>query len=96
MRAPTPDKPVAAANPNTVVVMNVAVPTLVPWIGGVESLLQMWWPGQEGGNRHRTTNFSDWPTLVAPARHLAFESTQTISQYNETVPCTRGQHRNSP
>jgi beta-glucosidase len=40
---------VAQANPNTVVVMNTGAPTLMPWIEEVGAVLQMWYPGQEGG-----------------------------------------------
>jgi len=40
---------VAGANPNTVVVLNVNVPTLLPWLDKVKSVLQMWYPGGEGG-----------------------------------------------
>ena len=40
---------VAAANPNTVVVLNTANPVTMPWVGAVKSILEMWLPGQEGG-----------------------------------------------
>jgi beta-glucosidase len=40
---------VAAANPRTVVVLNTGYPTLMPWVNDVRSILQMWYPGQEGG-----------------------------------------------
>ena len=40
---------VAAANPRTVVVLNTGYPTLMPWVNNVRSILQMWYPGQEGG-----------------------------------------------
>ena len=32
------------ANPNTVVVTNVDVPTLMPWLDHIRSVLQMWYP----------------------------------------------------
>ncbi|MFK7804041.1 MAG: glycoside hydrolase family 3 C-terminal domain-containing protein [Anaerolineae bacterium] len=41
---------VAAANPNTVVVLNTGTPKLLPWVDEVKSVVQMWFPGQEGGN----------------------------------------------
>lgn len=41
---------VAAANPNTVVVLNTGTPKLLPWVDKVKSIVQMWFPGQEGGN----------------------------------------------
>jgi beta-glucosidase len=40
---------VAAANPNTVVVLNSGDPVLMPWASSVNSILEMWYPGQEGG-----------------------------------------------
>jgi beta-glucosidase len=40
---------VAAANPNTVVVLNSGNPVLMPWLSSVRSVLEMWYPGQEGG-----------------------------------------------
>ena len=40
---------VAAANPNTVVVLNTGDPVLMPWASSVKSILEMWYPGQEGG-----------------------------------------------
>ena len=40
---------VAAANPNTVVVLNTGDPVLMPWSGAVPSILEMWYPGQMGG-----------------------------------------------
>ncbi len=40
---------VAAANPNTVVVLNVAEPVAMPWLDRVRAVLLMWYPGDEGG-----------------------------------------------
>lgn len=40
---------VAAANPNTIVVLNTSQPVAMPWIGKIKAVLQMWWPGDEGG-----------------------------------------------
>ena len=40
---------VAAANPDTVVVLNTGDPVLMPWASSVKSILEMWYPGQEGG-----------------------------------------------
>jgi beta-glucosidase len=40
---------VAAANPRTVVVLNSGYPVLMPWVHDVRSILDMWYPGQEGG-----------------------------------------------
>src|SRR4029077_5663051 len=40
---------IAAANPNTVVILNVSQPVALPWLNKVKAVLQMWWPGDEGG-----------------------------------------------
>ena len=40
---------VAAANPNTVVVLNTSQPVAMPWLSKVKAVLELWWPGDEGG-----------------------------------------------
>jgi beta-glucosidase len=40
---------IAAANPNTVVVVNAGTPVLMPWAGEVAAILQVWFPGQAFG-----------------------------------------------
>jgi beta-glucosidase len=40
---------VTAVNPNTIVVLNLCQPVAMPWLGRVKAVLQMWWPGDEGG-----------------------------------------------
>jgi beta-glucosidase len=42
-------KSVAAANPNTVVVVNAGMPMLMPWADQVAAILQVWFPGQAFG-----------------------------------------------
>ena len=41
---------VAAANPNTVVVLNTGSPVTMPWLDDVAAVLQLWFPGQELGD----------------------------------------------
>jgi beta-glucosidase len=41
---------VAAVNPNTVVVLNTSQPVALPWASRVKAILEMWWPGDEGGS----------------------------------------------
>lgn len=41
---------VAAANPNTVVVVNAGSPVSMPWLDDVPAVLQVWFPGQELGD----------------------------------------------
>jgi len=40
---------VAAANPRTIVVLNNGSPVAMPWKDRVGAILEMWYPGQEGG-----------------------------------------------
>ena len=40
---------VAAVNPNTIVVLNSSQPVAAPWAEKVKAVLEMWWPGDEGG-----------------------------------------------
>lgn len=39
---------VAAANERTIVVLNTGDPVTMPWVDDVPSILEMWYPGQEG------------------------------------------------
>jgi beta-glucosidase len=52
-------KSVAAANPNTVVVLTTGGPMEMPWLGQVKSVLQAWFPGQEEGNAIAALLFGD-------------------------------------
>jgi len=40
---------VASANPHTIVVLSTGNPVLMPWVDKVKTILEMWYPGQEGG-----------------------------------------------
>ena len=40
---------VAAANPRTIVVLHTSGPVDMPWKDRVRAILEMWYPGQEGG-----------------------------------------------
>jgi beta-glucosidase len=40
---------VSDVNPNTIVVLNTSQPVALPWSNKVKAILQMWWPGDEGG-----------------------------------------------
>lgn len=73
---------VAAVNPNTIVVLNVSQPVALPWLNQVKAVLQMWWPGDEGG----------WSTAdlllghVSPAGRLPFTWAKKLTDYPATDP----------
>ena len=41
---------VAAANPNTIVIVNAGSPVAMPWLHQVAAVMQIWFPGEEVGN----------------------------------------------
>jgi beta-glucosidase len=69
---------VAAANPNTVVVLTTGGPVLTPWRGRVRAIVQAWYPGQEGGTAIARVLFGD----VDPGGRLP----ATFPQREEDVP----------
>ncbi|MCB9419670.1 MAG: glycoside hydrolase family 3 C-terminal domain-containing protein [Ardenticatenaceae bacterium] len=50
---------VAAANPNTVVVLNAGSPVEMPWVDGVTAVLQQWYGGQDAGHALADVLFGD-------------------------------------
>jgi beta-glucosidase len=58
----------AAANPNTIVVVNAGAPYTMPWLEEVPAVLQAFYPGQEGGNAVARILFGD----VNPSGKLPF------------------------
>jgi beta-glucosidase len=82
---------VAAANANTVVVVNAASPIEMPWADDVAAILQAWFPGEEWGNALAdvlsgdTSPSGKLPTTV-PVR---IEDTPAFTSY----PGERGQVR---
>src|SRR5207247_10341910 len=50
---------VAAANPNTVVVVNSGSAVTMPWAGAVRGIVECWYPGQEYGNALASLLFGD-------------------------------------
>jgi beta-glucosidase len=50
---------VAAANPNTVVVVNSGSAVVMPWAGSVRGIIESWYPGQEYGNALASLLFGD-------------------------------------
>jgi beta-glucosidase len=50
---------VAAANPNTIVVLNTPGPVLMPWLSQVKSVVEAWYPGQQDGQAIAALLFGD-------------------------------------
>jgi len=73
---------VAAVNPNTIVVLNTSQPVALPWVDKVKAVLQMWWPGDEGG----------WSTAnvllgkTSPAGRLPVTWGKRLEDYPATDP----------
>ncbi len=57
---------VAAANPNTIVVLSTGGPVLMPWVDQVRGIFEAWYPGQQDGNAIAALLFGD----VDPSGHL--------------------------
>ncbi|MDE2181620.1 MAG: glycoside hydrolase family 3 protein [Alphaproteobacteria bacterium] len=83
---------VAAVNPNTIVVLNVSQPVAMPWLDKVRAVLQMWWPGDEGG----------WATANVlagvrnPAGRLPFTWARQLTDYAATDPAHPERAGSSP
>lgn len=73
---------VAAVNPNTIVVLNTSQPVALPWLDKVKAVLEMWWPGDEGG----------WATAnlllgrTSPAGRLPVTWGKRLEDYAATDP----------
>ena len=73
---------VAAVNPNTIVVLNTSQPVAMPWVGKVKSIVEMWWPGDEGG--WSTANILAGKT--SPAGRLPVTWGKSLADYPATNP----------
>ena len=50
---------VAAANPNTIVVLNTGSAVTMPWLDQVKGVFEAWYPGQQAGNSIAALLFGD-------------------------------------
>ncbi len=73
---------VAAVNPNTIVVLNTSQPVALPWVDKVKAVLEMWWPGDEGG--WSTANLLAGKT--SPAGRLPVTWGKSLADYAATDP----------
>lgn len=69
---------VAKANPNTVVVLNTGSSIAMPWLNKVKSVLDMWYPGQQGAEATTALLFGD----ASPAGRLS----QTFPAAEDQTP----------
>ncbi|WP_433364743.1 glycoside hydrolase family 3 C-terminal domain-containing protein [Actinoplanes sp. CA-142083] len=88
---------VAAANPNTVVVVNSGSAVTMPWAGSVRGIIEAWYPGQEYGNALASLLFGDvTPSGKLPVTFpasLADVPARTAAQWpgqNNTVQYSEG------
>jgi beta-glucosidase len=73
---------IAAVNPNTIVVLNTSQAIDMPWLPKVKAVLEMWWPGDEGG-------WATAKTLLGqnnPAGRLPFTWAKQLTDYPATDP----------
>jgi Glycosyl hydrolase family 3 C-terminal domain/Fibronectin type III-like domain/NPCBM-associated, NEW3 domain of alpha-galactosidase len=73
---------VAAANPNTIVVLNTGGPVTMPWLSQVKSVLEAWYPGQEDGNAIAAVLFGS----VDPSGHLPETFRVSLAQVPASTP----------
>jgi beta-glucosidase len=73
---------IAAVNANIIVVLNTSQPVALPWADRVRGILEMWWPGDEGG----------WATAklllgkISPAGRLPVTWGRRLEDYAATDP----------
>ncbi len=67
---------VAAANPNTVVVINAGAPVAMPWLSQVAAVVDAWYPGQTSGTSLASVLFGQ----TDPGGHLPVTFPASLSQ----------------
>jgi beta-glucosidase len=67
---------VAAANPNTIVVLNTGSAVTMPWLSSVKGVLDAWYPGQEDGTAIASLLFGN----TDPSGHLTVTFPTSLSQ----------------
>lgn len=89
---------VAAANPNTIVVLETGGPVLTPWASRVRGIVEAWYPGQEAGNALARVLFGDVDPggrlpVTFPVREQDAPAAGNPAQYpgvNKTVTFSEG------
>jgi beta-glucosidase len=67
---------VAAANPDTVVVLNTGSAVTMPWLSQVKGVIEAWYPGQDDGNAIAAVLFGD----VNPSGKLPVTFPRSLAQ----------------
>ena len=67
---------VAAANPNTIVVLNTGSAVVMPWLSSVKGVLEAWYPGQEDGTAIASLLFG----TADPSGHLTVTFPTSLSE----------------
>jgi beta-glucosidase len=73
---------VAAANPNTVVVVDAGAPVVMPWLSQVASVVDAWYPGESNGTALAAVLFGQ----VDPSGHLPVTFPTGLSQVPASTP----------
>jgi beta-glucosidase len=73
---------IAAVNPNTVVALNTSQPVAMPWLDKVKGVIEMWWPGDEGGVAEAKTLLG----LNNPGGKLPMTWGRSLADYPATSP----------
>ena len=73
---------VAAANPNTIVVLNTGGPVLMPWLSSVKGVVEAWYPGQDDGTAIASVLFGD----IDPSGHLPETFPTSLSEIPTASP----------
>ena len=67
---------VAAANPNTIVVLETGGPVDMPWLGKTAAVIEAWYPGARGGEAIASVLFGD----TNPSGHLPISFPVSVDQ----------------
>ena len=73
---------VAAANPNTVVVLNTGSAVTMPWLSQVKGVIEAWYPGQDDGTEIAAVLFGD----VNPSGKLPVTFPVSLAQVPASTP----------
>jgi beta-glucosidase len=73
---------VAAANPDTVVVLNTGSAVTMPWLAQVKGVIEAWYPGQDDGDEIAAVLFGD----VNPSGKLPVTFPQSLAQVPASTP----------